>query len=619
MRLSIVSKFTVLVLVFSVFTGSSFIAPVQAAEQKISESHTYIVKLNSGEGSQLNSVGKNVSEKFVFSTQEKFNSVYSFQSDLDLEQLRQSLAGQFEYLEEDKTVSAGAVETEKIPDDPGVTKNESNIDRQWGLVKAEFLPAWKLTTGKKSVVVAVIDTGIDATHEDIGSGRLVKGYNFVADKEITKYQNSDDNGHGTLVAGVIGARTNNTMGIAGSAWEVSLMPLKALNSRGSGTSSNLSQAIVWAADKGADVINLSLGGLGFAHNNTLANAISYAYDKGVVIIAAAGNDVAVTGGNLDNDPVYPICHDNGKNMIIGVTATDEKDLKPNFANYGKTCVDVSAPGKRILSTINHDPATNGPSPDSYAYASGTSLAVPYVSGQAALLKSLYPSISNSQIRDRIISTSDSIDALNLSQCAGKSCAGYLGKGRINVLKSLETEFASFKDGDVVRISGTETLYYINGGKRQLITQFVRNQRFPSVTPKTVSLAELVDYPEGSYAEPKEGTLIKASNDGAVYYISKGVRLPVALKIFQLHGFKFADVVTLPSNEVNSWLVGSFLAPPEGTLIKSNTDQTVYWTVNGSLHPINHTFWVQRGLNIFPVVILNDFDLKKFSIGDPYIL
>ncbi|MDQ3018351.1 MAG: S8 family serine peptidase, partial [bacterium] len=115
-----------------------------------------------------------------------------------------------------------------------------------------------------------------------------------------------------------------------------------------------------------------------------------------------------------------------------MTAADVNDLKPDFANYGKACVDVSAPGKRILSTINHDPATGGVSSDSYAYASGTSLAVPFVSAQAALLKSLYPFASNRQIRDRIISTADNIDMLNLSQCSGKSCVGFLGKGRINV-------------------------------------------------------------------------------------------------------------------------------------------------------------------------------------------
>lgn len=507
----------------------------------------------------------------------------------------------------------------KYPNDPGFTTNGANIDKQWSLVKANFLEAWKKTTGDRSTVIAVIDTGIDATHEDFLGTRFTTGYNVFTKNAIPRRTNSDDNGHGTLVAGIIAATANNGKGIAGAAHGTTLMPIKALTSDGTGTAKNISDAIIWAADNGADVINLSLGGIGFAHDNNLANAITYAYNKNVVIVAAAGNDAAVTGGNLDVEPVFPICNDNGRNMIIGVTATDVNDLKPGFANYGKVCVDVTAPGRRILSTINHDPASGGEFPNSYAYASGTSLATPLVSAQAGLLRSLFPEASNRQIRDRILSTADSIDNLNISQCAGGSCKGLLGAGRINAAKSLEKQIAIIDDGDLVQVSGTLEFYYINGGKRQRVSPFVRNQRFRNLPVKEVVLTDVESFTEGSYAEPLNGTLVKIPNDSTVYYVRAGLRLPVTASVFSMRGFNFADVITLTNVEVGSWVQGSFLTPPDGTLIRSAKNPTVYWVLNGTLHAVNGKFFVDRGLNIFPLIYTNDGDINSFPKGEPYIL
>jgi thermitase len=582
-------------------------------------SQNYIVQLNDSNIDEFANLPQIENFRKVFiSSAPAFANVYQFDSVLALDQLQKIFAGKNQYLEVNHRLSAGAVDA-FYPNDPGFTKNPENIDRQWGLLKANFPEAWTKTTGSRNVTVAVIDTGVDATHEDLQSTHFKTGYNVLTGKSLSTTKNSDDNGHGTLITGVIAAATDNNLGIAGAAFNVSIMPIKALDSAGSGSSSAIAQAIIWAADHDADVINLSLGGIGFAHDTTLANAITYAYNKNVVIVAAAGNDVAVTGGNLDKDPVFPICDDNGKNMIIGVTATDVNDLKPTFANFGKACVDVSAPGKRILSTINHDPATGGDSPDSYAYASGTSLAVPLVVAQAALLRSLYPNASNGQIRDRILATADNIDNLNLSQCAGLSCKGLLGAGRINVAKSLQEQIASLTDGDVVQVLGTDNFYYINGGKKQFIIPFVRNQRFAFSTIKTVSPAELTNFPDGSFAEPLNGTLIKSANDPAVYLMQNGLRNPVTYQVFTMRGLHFSDVVTLTNVEVDSWVLGNFLAPPDGTLIRSATNQTVYWVVNGTIHPINYKFYTDRGLNIFPVIYTSDKDIAKFPKGDPYIL
>ncbi len=603
-------------LVFAIGVGAIFPLSVNAAKPNL---QSYIIQLNNPDTAVLAKYGASkVEPVFPGAADQNLSKVYRFKSSQSLEQVQTELASVATYVELD-TKLANEATKDFYPNDPGFTKDPKNIDRQWGLLKANLPKAWKQTMGSKSVIVAVVDTGLDATHEDFKSSKIKPGYNVITEEKISGRINSDDNGHGTLISGVIAASTNNKIGIAGAAPGVSIMPIKALDSDGSGSSSDISQAIIWAADHDADVINLSLGGIGFAHNKTLANAVTYAFDKNVVIVSAAGNDVAVTGGNLDVNPVFPICNDNGKNMIIGVTATDVNDLKPGFANYGKACVDVSAPGRRILSTINHDPATGADSPDSYAYASGTSLAVPLVSAQAALLRSLFSEATNRQIRDRILSTAVNIDNLNLSQCAGGSCLGLLGTGRIDIAKSLEEQIIYVVDGDVVQVSGTEDFYYINGGKKQRIIPFVRSQRFAFAKIKTVTATDLETFSEGSFAEPLDGTLVKSANDGAVYMMQNGLRSPVTYQVFLMRGYKFSDVVTLTNIEVGSWVEGSFLTPPDNTIIRSKTSPAIYWVVNGTLHPVNYQFYVDRGLNKIPITYTSENDITKFPKGDPYIL
>lgn len=623
-------KLFISVLTTTSIIGSGFFALPVTASAKQGEnkqaSHNYVIQLKSADAKILKAIPglTNIEPVFAKSEHIGLTNIYTFSSTATLETLRFTFEGFYEYLDSNEIIDQSPIEAaakvkKVIPNDPAFTQNELNIDKQWGLAKANFISAWETTQGKRSTVVAVIDTGIDGTHEDFEHTKFVTGYNTITKKTIPGGSNSDDNGHGTLVAGVIAASTDNDTGISGAASGVALMPLKALNASGTGSSTKISEAIVWATDHNADVINLSLGGIGFGHDTVLANAITYAFNNDVLIIAAAGNDVAITGGNLDKDPVFPICDDNGQNMIIGVTATDHNDLKPSFANYGKACVDVSAPGKRILSTINHDPSTGRSAPDSYAYASGTSLAVPYVSAQAGLLRSVFPKATNKQIRDRIISTADNVDNLNLSQCADHSCKGYLGSGRINAAKSLETKFADIKDGDVVQVTGTSDFYYINGSKRQQISPFVKNQRFANSKIKTVPFSDVQNFPEGSYAEPLDGTLVKSPNESTVYYIQTGLRRPLTAQVFTMRGFQFSEIVTLTNVEVGSWIEGSFLAPPDGTVLRGKNNPTIYWTVNGIIHPVNYEFFINRGLNTLPLAIIPDSDIAKFPHGDPYIL
>jgi len=307
-------------------------------------------------------------------------------------------------------------------------------------------------------------------------------------------------------------------------------------------------------------------------------------------------------------------------MILGVTASDVSDHKPSFANYGKSCIDVSAPGKRILSTTNYDPATGAPAPNAYAYASGTSMAVPYVVGQAALLKAMFPESTNQQLRDRIVASADNIDNLNSTQCQG-ACQGLLGAGRINVERSFNEEISGpdIREGDLVRVSETNLLYYISGAKRHPVSAFVRTQRFAATPVKSVNLKDIEKFPEGVYAEPEDGTLIKEQTSPTVYYMAKGLRLPVTYQVFLLRRFDFAQVRTLTFTEVNSWVVGSFLAPPEGTLVRTVNNPTVYWVVGGVLHPVNYQFYVARALHIFPLIQVSDPDLTNLPKGDAFIM
>lgn len=504
--------------------------------------------------------------------------------------------------------------------DPGFTSNPKNVDKQWALASVGFISAWEKTVGSAETIVAVIDTGIDQTHEDLAGTSFVTGFDFINKKEIMPGANTDDNGHGTLIAGVLGASANNGKGVVGTNWKIRIMPIKALDKEGKGESEVIADAIVWASDHGANIINLSLGGTGFSHDEKLANTIAYAYNKGAVIVAAAGNDSSAAPKNLDQDPVFPICNDNDRNMVIGVTALDQNNLKPDFANFGRNCIDVAAPGRRILSTISVDPLTNKSDPNSYAYVSGTSLAAAFVSGQAALIKGLYPHASNRQIRDRILSTAEKIDYLNMSQCSGRSCAGLLGAGKINVSLSLDQKIASeVSEGDLFKLDSSHIVYLLQGGQKRPISPFVFNQRFLGALVKTVSMETFNSLPEGPYTTPLEGTLIKTAQDPTVYIISSGLKRPLTSEVFKQREFKFSNIKIVDVVEINSWVEGKFYSPLEGSLLKSKNSSTLYWVVGGTLHPVNRNFYEQRGLSIFPILMVPLQDLKNYNIGEAYVI
>lgn len=263
------------------------------------------------------------------------------------------------FVEDDHVVSAS------------YSPNDPRYPEQWHLPSISAPQAWDVTTGSTEVTIAVIDTGVDYNHQDL-QGRCVAGYNFV-DRTPDPM---DDHGHGTHVAGIAAACADNSTGVAGVDWKARIMPLKVLDAQGAGYDSDVAAGIRYAADHGAKVVNMSLGGSDYSYS--LAEAVSYAYNKGVTLVAASGNEVSSVS--------YPAACDH----VIAVGALDSNDSLAYFSNRG-SALDLTAPGVSILSTV----------PGSYQKMSGTSMASPVVAGCASLVLAAHPGYGPSEVEDAL--------------------------------------------------------------------------------------------------------------------------------------------------------------------------------------------------------------------------
>ncbi len=335
------------------------------------------------------------------------------------------------------------------PNDSYYRDYNPGLPSQWNqnsLFKIQAEKAWDITTGTANVTVAVIDTGLNYKHVDI-SGRTVEGYDFVNNDDDPW----DDHGHGSHVAGIIAANTNNNQGIAGVNWNCKVMPLKILDSGGYGDAIKSYHAIVWAAEHGADVINMSYGGLSWT--TWESGAVDYAYNTyGCILVGAAGNSGV-------EQKEYPAAYDD----VICVASTDRDDNRSVWtisqsSNYG-SWVDVSAPGGGWAgSQGNLIVSLWQPNTSIYAVTGGTSQASPHVAGLATLILSKFPGLTNDQVVQRIKNTTDNIDSEN------PSYIGKLGTGRINAYNALYPLEASITyppdnslvSSGIVSIIGTAT-------------------------------------------------------------------------------------------------------------------------------------------------------------------
>ena len=275
-------------------------------------------------------------EIWVVDTPDGFGMDFTFDSDVEL-------------IEQDFYVS---VNFDIPPSDP-------DYDRQWALPHIQAESAWNEMDDLRPVTVAVIDTGVCMSHEDLGGRVLDNGYDFVDD------DNDPDDvfGHGCSVAGIIAANIDNGIGIAGFAPNASILPVRVLGPGGSGSMADVAAGIVYAADQSADIINLSLGSM--VGSQVTKDAVDYAVDKGVTVIASAGN----SGGSA---PGYPARYEN----VVAVGAIDPNGARSSFSNKGG---DIWAPGRDVHTTF----LDNG-----YKALNGTSFSAPYVSAMAAVLEGM---------------------------------------------------------------------------------------------------------------------------------------------------------------------------------------------------------------------------------------
>ncbi|MCC7440499.1 MAG: S8 family serine peptidase [Bdellovibrionales bacterium] len=306
--------------------------------------------------------------------------------------------------------------------------NDTDFDKNWSLLNngqadaagqtgtpgsdIDVVPLWAAGhTGSREVVVGVIDTGVEWTHSDLvdnlwtNPGEIagnakdddnngfvddVHGWNFVANNA----NSSDDHSHGTHCSGTIGGTGNNGKGIAGVNWQVSIVPIKFLSASGSGSLDDAVESINYATSIGVNIMSNSWGGGGFSE--TMKQAIEKSRDAGILFVAAAGN----SSSDNDSNPAYPASYQ--VENVVSVAATDNRDRIASFSNYGKSSVHVAAPGVKVYSSVKGD---------TYASYSGTSMACPHVAGIAALLMASNQTWSFSDVKSRLITTSDPVRGL----------------------------------------------------------------------------------------------------------------------------------------------------------------------------------------------------------------
>ena len=459
------------------------------------------------------------------------------------------------------------------------TPNDPDYNEQWYLPQIDAESAWDVTTGSSDVLIAVLDAGFDMDHPDLvdqyttntgetagnnkdddGNGYIddVRGWDFIGNDadpspETTQADASADAAeHGSLVAGLIAAEGNNAEGVAGVIWKAKILPLRVLDETGAGDSRAASDAIDYAVAMGADVINMSFAG--DTSDTTFRNAIQDAYEAGVVVIAAMGND----GINTSSHPVYPACFGTSDDdWVIGVGSTNDIDYRSLFSNYG-ACTDLSAPGEGIYGVSYED--DSGDFDEAYQGGwDGTSMAAPLVAGAAALLKSEYPTLTPTDIRNILKLSVDPIHVRSTSM------SDKVGAGRLNVARALEygAQFSTDDTTTTDDTATTDTTTTSSGGVAPGSGEF-------GISPVTGGTEEI--------SEIAVGEFIKSPSYAAVYYVSAEGERKVFMdaNAYFTWSDSFGDIIevtdaTLPTLT----LVGVMLPQPGVVLMKITSDPSVY--------------------------------------------
>jgi hypothetical protein len=412
-----------------------------------------------------------------------------------------------------------------------VTPNDTDYGKQYAPQKIRADEAWVIARG--GPIIAVVDTGVDYTHPDL-TGRVISWKDFANNDN----DSMDDNNHGTHVAGIAAANSNNGQGIAGIAWNSKILAIKAFKADGNTTTAASASGIKAAADAGAKIINCSFAGV---HADVKKKAVDYAVAKGALVVAAAGN-------NGDNTPLYPGAYDN----VFCVGSTTSTDGRADFSNYGAH-LDIAAPGKQIYSTV----------PDGYDFMSGTSMSAPVISGSAAVVWSYFPWWTAGQVRTRLEKTA-----------APLQLGTQLGHGRVDLFEAVFN--GSFEDDingwsvkgtagavpnlGLILAPNREKMGFISSGPSDTQIQTILEQGFtiqPGVTNFAISFSydfvteEWPEYKGSIYNDNMQITLIKPdgtaaqlafeSVNGSAFFAVGGIDFPGGDQTVGHTGFKFVSM------------------------------------------------------------------------------
>jgi len=464
------------------------------------------------------------------------------------------------------------------------TPNDPRFGEQWGLPQIGAPSAWDVVTGSADVTIAVVDSGLDTSHPDLAgqlwvnpgeiagngvdddaNGRVddVNGWNIVGNNAAI----GDNFGHGTQVAGAIAAAANNGQGVAGLCWGCRLMVVKVTDGAAANYS-DIAAGILYAAQKGADVINVSLGG---ASDSTTLRAAVESASQTAVVVAGVGNDGAETR-------LYPAAYDD---FVLAVASTTSADSKAASSNYG-AWVDVTAPGQDILTTY---------SGGGYGIASGTSLAAAFASGLAGLLRSQHPDWTAGLARAHVVQTAANVDAFN------PGLAGKLGSGRISAAAAVATAASPDIELAGYSVDGRANGWLKVGAASSLVMTLRNDWLGAASVTATLSSADgavSIGKPGASYGAIASGTAASNSTDAFQVTVAAGnYGRTIA---FNLHVLADGTARDIPLSIATESTVVSV----SGTIAASNalwTNDRVYQVIGNVLVPVGVTLVIQPGTTV----------------------